>query len=67
MIPAIRLNVSPVTTSQAPHARAAARSASVRGVRRVHHSSAPSAISAAGSSQAICPPNSEPKSRVSPV
>ena len=67
MIPAMRLNVSPVTTSQPPQSRAAARRASVRGARRVHHSSAPSAINAAGSSHAACPPNSAPKSRVSPV
>ena len=67
MIPAIRLNVSPVTTSQPPHTSAADRRASVRGARRVHHSSVPSATSAAGRSHAACPPNSAPKSRVSPA
>ena len=68
MIPAMRLNVSPVTTSHPPHSTAAARSAIGRAAPVAsHQSSAPSASSAAGSSHDTWPPISAPNSRVSPV
>ena len=53
--------------SQPPHSRAAARVRSVRIARRDTHTMAANAISAAGSSQLIWPPNSEANSRVMPV
>ena len=67
MIPAMKLNTSPVISSQPPHSTVAARRGSVRGARRVRHSSTPSSTSAAGSSHDAPAPISEPNSRVIPV
>src|ERR1017187_10904712 len=58
MMPLMKLNTAPVTSSQPPHSIAAALTRSVRALRRLIHSNATSAISAAGSSQLIWPPNS---------
>ncbi len=66
-MPAMKLNVSPVTSSQPPHSSSAARVRSVRGRRRVTTSPAASRISAAGSSQATWPPISLSNSRLQPV
>ncbi len=52
-MPFIWLKTMPVTSSQPPQRRKAARARSVRGVRRVIHSPATSRISAVGSSQEI--------------
>ena len=62
-MPAMKLNVSAVTTSQAPQSTSPARTRSVRACRRVNHSPATSSTSAAGSSQAIWPPISASNSR----
>src|SRR5215472_8229432 len=107
MIPCMKLNTTPVTSSHPPQiaanariretaeAGAAAAAAAEAGAatadaeaaaaaaetaeaaagagsragtdRRDTHSSAPSEISAAGSSQLTCPPNSDPNSRKIPV
>src|SRR5215472_9434334 len=95
MIPCMKLNTTPVTSSHPPQiaanariretgeagaatadaeaaaaetAEAAAGAGSRAGTdRRDAHSSAPSEISAAGSSQLTCPPNSDPNSRKIPV
>src|SRR3954453_18364041 len=66
-MPAIRLNVSPVTSSQPPQTTSPARSRSVRGARRVNHSPATSSTSAAGSNHATWPPTSELNIPVRPV
>ena len=63
----MKLKTRPVTTSQEPQISTAARRPSVRGARRVPQSSTPRKKSAAGRSQEICVPISEPKSRVMPV
>ncbi len=63
MIPVIRLKTAPVTSSQPPQSRTAALSRSVRAPRLDTHISRTAAISAAGSSQLICPPISDPNSR----
>src|SRR5215472_5900183 len=87
MIPCMKLNTTPVTSSHPPQiaanariretceagtatadAEAAAGAGSRAGTdHRDTHSSAPSEISAAGSSQLTCPPNSDPNSRKIPV
>ena len=67
MIPAIRLKTAPVTSSQPPQSRAAALSRSVRAPRRDTQISSPAEISAAGSSQLIWLPISDPNSRVRPA
>src|SRR5215831_5540997 len=85
MIPCMKLNTRPVTSSHPPQIAAKARireigeadaatddtaiGAGSRAAndRRDTHSSAPSEISAAGSSQLTCPPNSDPNSRKIPV
>jgi hypothetical protein len=56
-----------VTITQPPHSSAAARIRSVRTARRDTHARPARQISAAGSSQLICPPNSLWNSRSSPV
>jgi hypothetical protein len=66
-MPFMKLKTSPVTSSHSPHNNSAARVRSVRGARQVAQSPATSRISAAGSSQAICPPISELNIRVQPV
>ena len=66
-MPAIRLNVSAVTTSQVPQTTSPARIRSVRRARRVNHRPATSRISAAGISHAIWLPTSEPNIRSGPV
>ena len=53
MIPLAKLNVSPVTSSQPPHATNAARRPSTRGARRSATSPAARSTSDAGSSHAI--------------
>ena len=67
MIPVIRLKTAPVTSSQPPQSSAAARRRSVRAPRLDTHISRTTEISAAGSSQLICPPRSDPNSRVRPA
>src|SRR5215472_6857806 len=81
MIPCMKLNTTPVTSSQPPQIAANARIrvtgepeppatpavTGTRALRRDTHSSAPSEISAAGISQLTCPPNSDPNSRKIPV
>src|SRR5690348_3425817 len=85
MIPCMKLNTRPVTSSHPPQIAANARiretgeagagaatadagAGSRAGTdRRDTHSSAPSEISAAGSSQLTCPPNSDPNNRKIPV
>ena len=66
-MPAMKLKVSAVTSSQPPHRTSPARTGSVRGARRVIHRPAPGRIRAAGISQAICPPISEPNILRMPV
>ncbi len=66
-MPAIRLKVRPVTTSQSPHITNAARVRSTRGARRVSHSPATRNSRDAGSSHAIWPPISPSNSLVRPV
>ena len=67
MIPCMKLKTRPVTTSQEPQMSTAARFPSVRAARRVPQSRTPMKKRAAGRSQEICVPISEPKSRVMPV
>ena len=67
MMPFMKLNTAPVTSSQPPHSSAAARMRSVRALAQLNHSSAASAISAAGSSQLIWPPMSLANSLVRPA
>ena len=52
----MKLNTSAATSSQPPDTRAAARVRSVRPDRRDTHSMTPKAMTAAGISQATCPP-----------
>lgn len=63
----MKLNTSPVTSSQPPHSSSPARVRSVRNRRRVATSPATSRISAAGSNQATWPPISELTIRPQPV
>ena len=77
----MKLNTTPVTSSQPPQIAANARIrvtgeaeppaipavTGTRARRRDTHSNAPSEISAAGISQLICPPNSDPNNRKIPV
>ena len=66
-MPAMKLKVSAVTTSQAPQTTSPARTRSVRACRRVNQSPATSSTSEAGSSHATWPPISESNSRRMPV
>ena len=77
----MKLNTTPVTSSQPPQIAANARIrvtgeaeppaipavTGTRARRRDTHSNAPSEISAAGISQLTCPPNSDPNNRKIPV
>ncbi len=63
----MKLKVSAVHSSQPPQTRKAIRAESVRAWRRVAQRPNTSRISAAGISQAICPPMSPSNSRVRPV
>ncbi len=63
----MRLNTSPVTTSHDTQIRTWARRASVRAARARSTNATTPSTSAAGSSQAICPPISEPNNLVRPV
>ena len=66
--PAMKLNISPVTSSQPPQTiSAGADAVGARPRAAVNQSPATSSTSAAGSSQAIWPPNSASNSRVRPV
>src|SRR5580704_16306946 len=67
MMPALRLNTSPVTTSQPPHSMIAARVRSVRGARSRQASPATSTRSTAGSSHDACPPITSFNKRRTPV
>jgi hypothetical protein len=64
MMPSIREKVTPVTSSQLPQTSTAALVGSVRGRRPRTTATAMAAMIAAGSSQAICPPISEPNNFV---
>jgi hypothetical protein len=67
MMPFMKLNTRPVTTSQPPQSSAAARARSVRGARPRSTSRATRKTSAAGSSHEIWPPISLLNKRVQPV
>ena len=67
MMPDMKLNTRPVSTSQPPHISAAVRVRSVRGERRDSHSSASRPITAAGISQLAWLPMVELNSRVMPA
>ena len=66
-MPAIRLKVRPVMSSQPPQTMYAARRVSVRGIRPRAQRPTTSRISALGMSQEIWPPISALNIRVSPV
>ena len=66
MVPCMKLNTTPVTSSQPPHRISPARARSVRGALRLNHSPATNAISAAGSSQETSVPKLSPNSRPMP-
>ena len=61
------LKTSTCTASHPPHSSSAARTASVRALRRVAHSPAAGRISAAGSSQETWPPITRPNIRPQPA